>query len=485
MIDYTLHWKYLNSVYEQARPYQRDWLDYARIHPRAILASPGGTGKTLMLLAATLYHRPNRILIICSRNALYTWRKELQKWFPEYYSEDTYTVIKGQPIGRKKLWSKANGFIWVVTPKTLAQDMQQVVEQKWGAIICDEWHKWGLRNKTTIAANNLRLLQKVPVIYPGSGSGVRKGPQDLWNLLNLMDKDMWKSYWAYVHTFCHVIDSRFGKEIGVCKNIDNWAKAVAPYYYRIPKSVTKDQVPALTRVFVDLDMNPRQEEVYRKLDEEMYVETDKGMLVASTVIAKVVKLRQLLACPRIHGIDDDGAMIENIMEKIREQEPVHAVIFTPWREAITHFERYIKEIRPEKGKDNERVRVWSLMGGADEDEIKRKTTEFREQKGVMLCTTMFAQSFEFESADNCHFAGYEWNQDDNEQCEWRLQRLTSNINQPITSYYYSYLNTIDQDILDVLNQNTKNAKQLFGSMERLIQTLKRKREERLNAPIHV
>lgn len=460
-VDYSNLEQYIADVYKILVPFQIDCTEHLALNPRCSIDSRMGTGKTLMALTAMFKRRPQRILVLCSKNAFYTWKKEVTKWFPDYAQSKYHTYIRGTPTQRNKAWA-SDSLFYICTYQSFWRDIAKAKALDPDALILDEFHKGGLRNndtKVSKAVRELDIKKTIPMI-PMSGSTNRRGPQDHWNLLNITNPKAFPSYWKFVMRYCIVVDGPFGKAIEGVQNTTEYAQVTKPYFYRIPYDLVKDQLPTLRRERVSVDMSDIVRRVYNDLTRDMYSMLDNGeMIVTSTVLGRMVKLRQLLCCPKILGIDDYGAGIEAVREYIEAKEDHHSVIFTPFRDAVLHLKEYVRQ--------NITTNVFSLWGGDEPETVEAQTKAFKKTRGVIVCSTKFAQSFELETSDNCHHVGYEWDQDDNAQAEGRLQRMTSDISKPIMSYYYEHVGTIDSDIMNVLNSNTKNIKNLYQDIDRL------------------
>jgi SNF2 family DNA or RNA helicase len=465
--DYSKLDEYIGRIKEIAKDFQHKAIAHMHTHKRSILRQRGGTGKTLEGLTACFLQRPKKVLVLCSKNALWTWEKETKKWFPELMPKGGYKVVhKLNKAARAQVW-KSDGFMYVCTFAILRMDIEEISKHDWDVILIDEWHRGGFKNRKTQAVDALWQLRKTPCIFPMSGSGTSKGPQNLFALLNILDPSLFSSYWKYLHTYCVVEDDGYGKKPVGPKNMEAFARVTHNYFYDVPDSEVLSQLPARRRLMVPIECTPLQDKHYAKLDEDMYDFLEDGsMLVVGTVIAKYVKLRQLLACPKILGINDWGAGIEAAYDKIQDLEVDRSVIFTPFRDGVPLFKEYLIANGWERP-------IYILWGGTEPEEIKRVESEFRAKGGIVLCTTLFSQSFELETANNCHFIGYEWNQEDNDQCEWRLQRMTSDKDKEVTAYYYQHRNTIDDEILAVLDTNTRNVATMYKSIHQFKAMLRR------------
>ena len=475
-VDYTNLNTYLQNAEKAMKPLQRKVIIHAKRNKRTIIESPMGTGKTLMLLTATLINRPEKVLIGCSKNALGTWKKELLKWYPDYGTDAHYNIIRGSAAERANLWSKDTLF-YVCTYNVLREDWPTIVEGGFDAAIFDEFHRAGLRQHTLYKKRGkdplthkpiksltgygiVKKLQDIPIIYPTTGTLVYKGPQDVWPTLNILAPKKFPSYWKFTQEHCEIDEGFWGNKIVGVKDSMKFAKACADYWYSVPKEEADKELPPMSKQLIPIEMNPKQKQMYESYAKNMFLEkTDGDLSVASTSLALYTRLRQILACPKI--IDpkcgDYGASIENIVDMAKDANNDHIVVFTPYRDAIPYLKEYIAQHLNED--------VFHVWGNIEPEELHGTIAQWKKAKGVMVCTTLFSQSFELETSNMCFFNGYEWDQNDNDQAAARLRRLISP--GPIKSYYMQHTGTIDDHILEILMAKRQASKVTTQDFEKL------------------
>lgn len=468
--DYSELPAYLEAVRKILVPFQHEVADHFEVNGKCALDSVGGTGKSLLALYGTFFRRPKTVIIVCSGSAMYTWQKEILKWFKPW--ANSISVIEGStPAKRRKCWEK-DALFYICTYGSLRVDKSLALQKNADVLIADEYHRGGLKNPKSAATKVFKELEPyAKAIFPTSGSGIRKGPQDLWGLLNILNRKKFTSYWHFIGRYCVILETHFGKEIAGPRNMEEMLNLIRPNYIRVPRSISDAQKPKLLRKVISLPLTPLQKKHYQELNEEMVTlyktsEGDFDMIASSTVIGVKIKLRKLLICPQMLGIPDLGSGLDAVLDQIANRDDPHTVIFTPFLDAIPIFKEYLQQRLPT-------TKIMVLKGGDDWRVIKEVTDEFRaNSNSLVICSLMFAQSFELETASFCHFLGYDWDQGSNEQCEWRLQRMTADITRSITAYYYAYRGTVDDDILSTLNTNTLNVQRTFASVDKLQAHLK-------------
>ena len=452
--------KRLHEIRAIMSPHQIASVEFFKTNKRGLVEAPVGAGKTLIGWTSALVVRPKRILVICSRNALYTWVKELNKWFPGFFAEDELTIIEGQPAERALQWKDQRSVIKITTFGKLLNDLDTILQVQskhpFDVILVDEAHR--ARNRKAKVFQALKDVCKP--VYPGypafmelTGTPGDKGVQHLWGYFHLGDPKFFSSYWRFVNTYCEVIDGRFGKEIIGPKNTKGFEVITRPYFKRI--TVEETGLHKVVRHLVPLKLSPEIRKVYDQFEDEMVAASDDGFMIASTSLDRTVKLRQLLTYPgQFFPSLGLGDLPNWIADKIDDDDSglmKHCIIFTPFRANITPYRQFFE--------DRYQKTVIELYGGMDPKEQNDRVDECNRKKGMAICTTLYAQSFEFPEMSTAFMAGYEWSKDAMEQAEGRVRRLTSKY--IANAYYPQFMNTIDEWLMHVLDGKTRDLNVLF------------------------
>lgn len=405
------------------------------------------------------------VLVICSGPARATWRREIPKWISHVHPEDVF-IIEGHKVRRYEYWLHAYsaGYGFFICNYAIFRIDEIIETIKWGAIIADEYQKHMRGRKTATFKKYKRLARKVPVSVPMSGSPFRKNPGSLWTLFHTCDPKVFRSYWKWVTMTCNTIMGPFGKEIIGPRNIEALHKIMDRYLAYIPKEVTAIELPKGLRSSFPVEMDEEQEKIYADLVEEMIAELKdvNWTIYAATALSRVLKLRQLLCCPKIlHEDLGMGAGYRAISEALETN--AHVVIFVPFRPACD----YIKEALNEEGYKH----VYILRGGVSSDEQDASIEAFRKHKGIMVCTIPYAESFDLETCQLSYFLGYDYSLDTNEQAEGRTQRAISEY-EFVTWRYIKYVNTIDEHFLTMLNQEKHDNRLVMQRPQSFINMLK-------------
>jgi hypothetical protein len=447
------------AVIEPLRWFQEEDLPFFMTHPKSLMLYEPRLGKTV-LTTNVLARDPktSSVLIACSKSAMATWMEHIPLWFDHIRGVGNYEIdfriirAKGNNAKamRMKEWlrpRKPNVItVYLVTFNALIFDHPDFPSGlHFDTIIGDEVHRV-LRNRTTKSAGIFRTLTKdCRRFHALSGTLAGKwGPGDYWTILNIINRKEHSSYWNWVNTFCIVVDGAFGKEIWGVKNEDVYQRHMSRFSRTRRRSECAPNMPKVVRDMIWVDLSKEQHKMFQELGgKDSYTITEGGnIIVARNSLEKLTRKRQILSCPKI--LDPSlgyGGAIDDLIERLleaREEEDVegqHIVIFS----AIRKFFPFIEAALRENGYTN----VFTLVGGVEPEELQSITRKFRETKGIILCTTQFAQGFSLDSSTLCYHIVWDYDPNNNTQAEDRLvgQSGTHSIN----SYYYAYHHTEDDE----------------------------------------
>ena len=448
---------------------------------RTGLLSVPGSGKTRPIIDALVElgmieplaeHFENRyplgpILIACSGPAIATWLRQLPEWTNTPELKDDITIVRGNKHKRMIMWSAAETSgrgIYLINYSILLRDAEVIKQIPWVAIIADEYHKCMRRKKKnkTYAAFQ-QMTRHTEVLVLASGSSLRKDPSSMFTLFQLVKPKLFRSYWKFVNTYCIVQEGYYGKEILGPRNVGQFKKIMDRYLAYIPKEVVADQLPEGRRMPLVAEMTRTQGKLYGALAKDMVAWLESGEIIAlPNVLTKILKLRQLLCCPKILDTSlDMGGGFETIVDRV-EEDP-HCVIFVPFRPACN----YVVDELHKRGHKH----VYMIRGGITTEQQTWDVNAFKQMRGILVCTIAYAESFDLETCKTSYFLGYDYSLDINEQAEGRTRRAISQ-HDFVTWHYIKYLDTIDQKFLAELDSDAINVNRVLTRPKELIAALK-------------
>lgn len=437
----------------EPQEFQEEGVDFIAKWRRVLIPLPTGTGKTYVALKGAHRIAAKRIIVLCSGNALYTWRKNIRKHMPKADNR-TAIISKMTLVQRQAIYKDTEGVdIIVMRFKTFAYDHKLLEHIPFDLVIADECHKF-MRNHKSDQFNEciVPLCKRVPNLIFLSATPVSKGRQQIYPLLHVCRPHRFKSYWAFVNTYLIVMRGAFAVELLGPKNTLKFREVTKDIAF-IPKSPIKG-LPQVIRSTLVVEMTEDQRDFYNRLRDDMYIRLNSGeILLTSNILATCTRLRQVLCCPAI--LDPHlgyGGGVEGVLDHMEEgeEERQHCVWFTPFTDAIPYFKQALQGAGFEKI-----VTFQSGMGLEELEDAEERFRADREYKAIV--SIKYAQSFELETGFPAYFIGYDWDPYENSQGEGRLARLTSQ-RKSIPAYYVHHLGTYDDRLLEVNGTKVSNTK---------------------------
>lgn len=431
-----------------------------------ILGLPMGVGKTYIGCSYIDHYKPSRSLIIAPEKAILSWLRHMYIWFPEileHYVLLSKAYSKASRTKFLKDYGKNPSLSIITNPQLLTRDSGNW-PTKWDSIVFDEYHKF-IRNADT----KMHLFLKrciTPNMLLISGSPTSKGAIDFFVPLNLFDKKLFSSYWKFARTWANIVESPYGKAVQGTRNEEQFRKVINDY--GIVKSKKELGLQKKIRDILPADMTKAQEKAYEQMRDEFLIELeDRPPIIMLNTVSQYVQLRKLLSCPAQidHSLGIGGAAVEvgEILAGLPKEER-HSVIFTPFREGAVWLQRYFGGQLV--GSPELDVPAFLLRGGVNMQQLYDIINKFKRTKGILVCTTDYAESFDLETADKCFHIGCSWDPQVNFQAEDRLDRM-NNVHGIINSYYMQTNNTIDEDVMYTLVRKQTNVNRIYSNVEAL------------------
>lgn len=216
------------------KPHQERSVKFLLTRERAVLSLNMGMGKSLASIVASLEGGFKKVLVICPASIKTNWKNELSR----FVSEDEITIVEGskwkdskytiinydildnfytiptEKVKKKeKVYDENGGFTYEYVEKEKvsrkneviqeAMDNSQLFQSNFDLLIIDEAHR--LSNSTSGRYKILSDLIKrsnPKGIYELTGTMITNTPQNLYNILKLIDADITKDWASYMKKYC-------------------------------------------------------------------------------------------------------------------------------------------------------------------------------------------------------------------------------------------------------------------------------------------
>ncbi len=442
------------------RPYQEEDIDFMVRKKRALNANEPGLGKTLETLVSRHRLSMGDTLVISPKMATGVWQFEAEQWYNWKGIRITGEFNKEERKQLRRDFVESSTHIMLINFAML-NEIQEWRTQ-WKTVIVDEAHLGGLLNHKSVTFKLMQKLQSEN-LFILTGTPVRRGPADLWPILHLLDKKRFPAYWPFVNKYCHVVKGPFGKEIlGMPKHPTKFKAMLGEYMIRHKKVDVLPDLPPKQRQPVPIDMLEKQQAAYDELLAEMMLELPDGdVLLTPTRLTQDLRLRQMLVCPRLIGLDYDGAAIEYLTTYAIPEEfdsGRSIVIATPFRQAIPFIEEAIR-------RDISNVHLEFIHGQIKEtaQEVAQRFQDHPNKRKILIYTIKSGASWTAHQASTGFMLGYEWSCTDQVQAEDRIHRIGQE--EKVFWKYILHNNTIDEAVMSRLDQKHMSATWIYTPEE--------------------
>ena len=433
----------------ELRPYQSQDVRFMVANRRVLNGNEPGLGKTLETLNTLEHLGYKDTLIVCPKIATGVWQWEVNHWYQWVGQRMTGDWKPKERAELRALYEAGNFDLFIINPAMLKETLEW--KSTWTNIIVDEAHLCGLLNPKSKALSMMKKA-KCTNMFLLTGTPVRQGPQDLWGMLHLLDKKRFPSYWGFVHRYCHVIKTPFGKEIlNVPKNPTEFNRMLKGYMIRHLKKDVLPDLPDKIRRIIPIDMTKKQAKVYKEIVEDMMTEIQDEILMTPNVVTQTLRLRQLLVCPRILGMDEDGAALTALCKELipNEFEDNRAVVIgTPFRTAVPFIVQAIQKELPG-------TVVEQIHGQIKEtaQQVAQRFQEIPTHRKVLVYTLKTGASWTAHSASTGFSLGYEWSRSEQIQAEDRIHRIGQK--NTVEWNYLLHNGTVDELVMNKLDEKTR------------------------------
>lgn len=440
----------------QAAPFQIEDAAFAVSRRRVVLGHKTGLGKTFIsLLAWSQLPDINRVVIIGSLSSIGTWTRQLGEW-----GASKIYVMQGSGDPDWEKLTRGESGIWLCTYATARMFLTTRTKKiRIDLLICDELHR-AMRNRTATykSIKNLEARNFLGL----TATWASKGPQDLWPVLNIIDHTEFSSYWRYVDRWCHTSDGAFGKQIIGVKDAPKLKALLAAKYYRtrtwkevgkqfLPKGLENE--PIIRRSEIVL-MSPQQFRAYTGMASKMEASIGRDVVLAQNSLDRLTKCLQLAVSPQLlFPSAEPGAPVQWLVERLLTLN--EAVVFVPFK-GLTQI---VANALFAEGYERS---LYFLTGGNSADVTDATIAEWKQNRGHLICTISFAQSFALDVADNAFFLGFDWDPNNNIQAEGRMRRFDSSFDVPCLCTYIVPQYTVYEQVKDVINGKVDTVRQVLA-----------------------
>ena len=435
-----------------------------------LLADEMGLGKTCQ---ACTYLKLNKnalpAVVVCQSSLKLNWEREIEKWanlkctvlegrktqrFSDEYFEKYPVVIinydilgvenqieKKQELERKK-FCKENGLKY--TPKKLKVDgwVDELVQHKFKTIIVDECQY--IADPDTIrarAVSQLSEIQDSRKIFI-SGTPYETKTSQFFTCLNILNKQMFPNRWTYLMRYCDPKHTYFGWKFEGLSNGEELHNKISNFMIRRLKKDVLTQLPPKQRIIVPMQVSDSDRKIYNNIDEEFTDALNKG---ESNALVKISQLK------RASFEAKKTAMLQWIKDYLSINDKL--VVFVYHKDDFDFVLENFKDISVGiNGETEVKQRQKNIDKFQGDEKIKLFVGQIKAcGAGITLTASKATCFIEFGQTVVQH-----------EQAEDRVHRIGQEADS-VQAYYLILEDSIDNSIMDILNDHNKGIKQVLNN----------------------
>ena len=197
-----------------------------------------------------------------------------------------------------------------------------IINREWDMVWCDEFHR--LKNREAKWTVNIKRIKTKVGRHGSTGTGFINRPDEIWSLLNWLDRKTFGSFWKFRERFCLVDDwDGYAKVVGVNpEHKEEFKQITRTIGVRRTLDETHKDIEAVTFEPYTVELNPVQRKMYNDLKGQLKALDQAGQpLYAANVLSLLQRLRQI--CVGTPEITEDyfDEILDRRVQKIKLVEP--------------------------------------------------------------------------------------------------------------------------------------------------------------------
>jgi SNF2 family DNA or RNA helicase len=241
---------------------------------RCLIADSMGLGKTIQSIGYIQLHRDTTpVIVICPASLKLNWEREIEAWLPNPKVEGLSGTIP----------YKTKGEILIINYDIVFGWYEELKKKKPQIIILDEVHL--LKSSATKRTKAVKkLCKEVPHIIALSGTPIVNRPIEIYNTLQILDKDLFPNYIAFCRRYCNMHNNGFGMDVNGASHTDELhEKLVQTLMIRRKKEDVLKELPDKIYSFVPVAIDNKKEYMEAEADFIAYIRKEKGIEAAQRI----------------------------------------------------------------------------------------------------------------------------------------------------------------------------------------------------------
>ena len=309
------------------------------------------TGKTPTALSTMKVKDVTKLLIIAPASTLYTWAEECKNW---WFEELPAIVVDGTASKRKALIDNWNKGALIISYECL-RETQRTVKNEYGEIeeiyltgdlayikkhkdiqgvILDEAHR--IKNHKSKQASALFSLTYIPNRLALTGTPAPGKQHEIFSILHWLYPKVFTGYWRFIDYYFTQYEEYNAngkyKVIGTFKpgkaqELQEFLDVIST---RRLRSSVMSWLPEKDKQIIKLPQTAEQKKYINELNK--YFEVEGTEVNAVNILAKLMKIRQILLAPQTVGLKGKSPKAEWIKQYLNDYPDKKVLIFSNFTE---------------------------------------------------------------------------------------------------------------------------------------------------------
>lgn len=439
-------------------PYQEDAVNsFIQRSGRMLLWGDPGVGKTAIALACAerairKYNRP--VLFICPSIVKSQVKEDCEKFFPSL----PCVVISGQPVDREYQWKEALSLliapIIVINYEQLLVDTQTILNIPWMMIVIDECHKTSSpTNKTT---KLIKKMKSVPYRLAMSGTPTPNALHEYFSMIDWISPGvLGSSFYEFRRQWCKT-HPYISQKIEGYYDEAKLRSIISTHVYRIQADDVLAELPKLTETVHYVTPTMDESDRYHTLKSTLVLELKDKQITIPNLLSCMMRLRQIVDCPRILGLEDVSSKEREAHKIIRgwlTDPKAQILVFAELAESLKHL-------------CAEYPGASLILGETSHKDRQQQLMDFNTAKTRILFGSAAIQTgLNVQVATHILHFGVTWNQARMDQRTARAHR--KGVTHPVTSVILLAKGTVDDHMYKLCKEKSKlSAKDLFTALNK-------------------
>ena len=432
-----------------------------------LLADEMGLGKTP---TASMYLRNKKgslpAIVVCPASLKLNWSREIEKWCgaktyivegrtPEYLTDEfverypvfiiNYDILgmENQELKkeeeRKFQEAKSKGLKYKKQIPPVIGWCDELNRHKFNTIICDEVQY--IAEPETIRSRAVSQIcdndsKKIFL----SGTPYETRTSQFFTCLHILNSRVFPDRWKYLMRYCNPKKTYFGWQFNGLSNGEELHQLISKFMIRRLKKDVLTQLPPKQRIVLPLAISPKDRKLYDQVEREFDEELSNGTTNA------LVKLSQLKQA-------SFEAKKNSAIQWIKDYLDCYGklVVF------VYHKKSFDLLMETFRGK------VVGINGYTDVNQRQRNVDWFQTKDNIKLFVGQIkacATGLTLTEAHSVAFLEFGSTAPQHEQAEDRIHRIGQKADS-VTAYYLTLEDSIDESIMETLNQRNKDMKKVM------------------------